>query len=333
MFQFINSKALLTLLTLGTLTLSACSMDDLGFSFDDIDFDFDSNSEESTSGIISSLNPYIDFLNDASYEVDYIESDLYYYDQDVADYEEYGFDPIFSCLYVSPEEYDYDLYSKLQNPSTLLPEEDRSNLTASANQLIQILETIEEGCEDLDIYISSQNYLDDNFAAGNLFANGLNSEIQNYYTQHNFLTEHLDELYELYEEPYVVDESDPNDVAFGNMKVDIELADDIHEFIGEAYENTDFSEKETLTEMYNELVSNVKNNTANIPEMTEPIYESYYEDFYHELETEFLPTLVRAQRNFNADTLFDLSSDYSEMINSYNWMIEYYNWYLDEWEY
>ncbi len=279
-----------------------------------------------TESAVSSLNSYVDFLNSSFNEVQLLEYDVASYESDSLIYDG-SFDPLFSSLFTIDNS---DLtYQTFMSPSTELTSFERSDLTDQTQDVFDTLGQIDELCKELDKYVTAQDYKDDNFAESDKLVFNLYTEIDNYYAQHNVFLETIDELFDIYE-TFEVDFGDPISVGVYNLGNSLDLAEELTDLIGEAYEQSDFSKASEIQLKYIGLANNWELSSGPYtPSFGDDTILTYYEYFYDDLEVNFLPVLKRSLRSLDAENSDQLGSDYFELVDNYNFLVTDFNAFLE----
>lgn len=308
------------ILTLGALLmLSSC-----GFYRNVVDelSGEDTSTWESDTGYSAtdSLNRYIDLLNAGHDNVSYFEDNVIYLESDIAN----GYDPYFSC-YFDVDSYDTTLKYDVENPSGLT-ETETASLVGQATAIYSTLDQLDVLCDDMARHVTAQDYKDDNYATLNANIEDAYTLIDTYYDQHNTLLDEVDTYFETYD-TWEVDLNDPISVGIDNMDKDMDAAEAILDVVEENYINETFDGVSAqIQTMYDELMASVDEHR----DYDTGEYANYYYDtFYTELDQNFLPTVKRAMRNFEAQDLSALDWDYSDILDSYNYLVDDYNYYLD----
>jgi hypothetical protein len=317
-----------------SLVLTACGSfvdevkNELGIAsnYDDYAYDSEYNYDDySYDSAVGSLNNYSDLINDVYDEMDYLEYDLFYYVDDIDYYDPGVYEPTFSCLF---ELYSYDwLKESTNSPSYELTDVERQSLIAQADAIFASADSTKETCRELDRYVSSQDYKDDNFAQSTILTDSLYAEMDAYYVLHDQMVDTLEALYDIYEN-FVVDPNDPESVAIGNMKDDMDIADAFIDIVDDAYATESFDRLSDIEAQYNELLA-----AAEVHSVDPGIFDTYvldwYNYFYTDLQDDFLPAAKRSLRAFENGSWSELDSAYWDLIDYYGFMIDDYNTYLD----
>jgi|GEM_PF-2964245 len=289
------------------------------------DYDYDSSDSYAYDSAVSSLNNYSDLINETYDEMDYLEYDLFYYTDDISYYDPGVYEPTFTCLF---ELYSYDWLSEATaSPSSEIAEADQTWLVNQANLIFARVDSTEEVCRELDRYVSAQDYKDDSFARSDELVNAIYAEIDAYYVLHNEMVDKLEALYDIHEN-FVVDPSNPISVGIGNMKIDMDYADELADILDDAYETESFARVDELQALYDTLLASADLNAPN-PGITDEYVLDYYEYFYTDLQDNFLPASKRAIRAFNDGSWDDLDYAYWDVADYYGFLIDDYNTYLD----
>lgn len=280
---------------------------------------------ENYDSAVSSLNDYTDLINAVSDEMDYLESDLFYYTDDVLSYEAGVYEPYFSCLY---EPYNYEgLRDATKAPSNELDEADQTVIVDLAATIFEAADETQQLCRELDRYVSAQDYKDDAFARSTELVDAMYAQIDAYYVAHESLATKLDELYDIHEN-FVVDPSDPVSVGIGNMKEALELVDQFFDAVDSAYDTESFEKLAELETLYAELEVASSQHAAN-PGITDTSVLEYYNYFYTDLQDDFLPAAKRSIRAFQNQSWDELDTAYWDLSDYYGFLVGDYNTYLD----
>lgn len=249
------------------------------------------SSNPSDAGAIDSLNHYYAFSDSTKILTENIQKSL---DWAVTLANETP-DTTFGCDY---QNLDKDYYWPLVlNPSNAFDSEDREILITKTKDLISTIEIIEPLCQDLQVYVFSQDYLDDHFAYLYKMNDALIPLFETFSQKNSALLNTLDTLYEKYKtrhaDIFTTPSSDnPNDQAIFNMKQDLMLATELvnnlnspnasqHiEIIEDKYQNLKEASN-THNQADLDLKSNLQNN---------------YDDYYENMALNFLPQIKKAIR-------------------------------------
>lgn len=285
----------------------------------------DSDVSYSDTGAITSLNRYIDLVNTARDEVDYLEYDLSYLESDINYYYDPGvYEASFSCMF-DYEAYDATLHYDTMNPSGLTSTES-ADLVAKATAVYDVLDELKSLCTDLAKHVTARDYKDDDFAYVNATIDQMYTLMDDYYTKHNELLDTVDALFDVYD-TWEVDMSDPVSVGIDNMDKDLELADELLTMIEDNYyAGTSEGVSAQMQTVYDELEAAI---AAHQDIETSDYVSYYYSDFYSQLDTTYLPTIKRAMRDFDAADFDAIGYDYDDTLYSYNYLVDDYNYYLD----
>jgi len=274
---------------------------------------------------VGSLNNYSDLINEAYDEMDYLEYDLFYYTDDIDYYEPSVYEPTFTCLF---EMYSYDWLKEVTaSPSYELTEDERQRLISKADEIFTVIDTTKENCRDLDRYVSSQDYKDDDFARSQELVDSIYLNMDAYYTLHADMNDLLEEMFEIYEN-FEVDPNDPISVGIGNMRDDMDLADAIFDILDEAYNSGELTQSAELEAAYNALLASGESHQTD-PGIWDEYTLDYYEYFYADLQDDFLPASKVAMRAYNDGNWDDLDYAYWDMSDYYGFLVDDYNTYLD----
>lgn len=296
---------------------------ELGISSDDY-YEYDDYVDAYDSAV-GSLNNYSDLINEAYDEMDYLEYDLFYYTDDIDYYDPGVYEPTFSCLF---EMYSYDwLKDATSSPSYELTEEERQWMITKADEIFTVVDSTKSLCRDLDRYVSSQDYKDDNFAKSEELITAIYAEMDSYYTLHSEMSQKLDELFDIYEN-FEVDPNDPISVGIGNMRDDMDLADALFDILDAAYDTESLTQTAELEAAYNALLASAETHSAD-PGIWDEYTLDYYEYFYTDLQDDFLPAAKVAMRAYNDGNWNDLDYAYWDMSDYYGFLVDDYNTYLD----
>lgn len=274
---------------------------------------------------MSSLNEYSDLINDVYDEMDYLEYDLFYYNDDVEYYDPGVYEPTFTCSF---ELYSYDwLAESTRNPSYELTETERQDLIAQADAIFASVDSTKETCRELDRYVSAQDYKDDAFFQSVTLIEELYAEMDAYYVLHDQMVDTLEAYYEIYEN-FVVDPNDPISVGIGFMREDMDIADAFIDILDDAYATETFDRKAELDTLYAELVAAGEVHSPD-PGIWDTYVLDWYNYFYTDLQDDFIPAAKRSIRAFESGSWTELDSAYWDLIDYYGYMIDDYNTYLD----
>lgn len=283
---------------------------------------------EDTYSATDSLNRYIDLLNAGHDNVSWFEDDLYYMEDDISYYDPGVYEPTFYC-YFDVDSFDTTLEYDVTNPTGLTATE-TADLVPQAEALYATLNSLETLCGDITAHVTAQDYKDDDFTALYEKMDASYALIDTYYTQHNDLLEDVDAYFETYD-TWEVDLSDPVSVGLDNMDKDIESAEAILDLVEvNYYADTTEGVAAQLQTMYDTLSAAGATHSSY---ETNDTMSYYYDSFYTELDQNYLPTVKRAIRNFEAADITSVGSDYSDLLDSYNYLVDDYNYYLDASQY
>jgi len=274
-----------------------------------------------------SLNAYVDFLNAGNDQMSMLKNDVYYYfESDMNDYSNLGSEPSFSCAFSI---YDYaNLKNQVLDPQGLTPKE-TMQLTSAVQDMITTIDSTEKLCKELSIYVTAQDYKEDDFAQGQTMITEIYANIETYYLYHEELLTYTDELFDIYD-TWVPDPTDPSSVGLGYISDDLDFAETVFNVMEDSYSSSSFDKLAELQASYQNLDSNVSTHIdANAPAITDPYVLEQYNTFYDQMTITFLPTAKRSLRNFTDQNLEALYTDYYDILASYNSLVDDYNYYLD----
>lgn len=315
-----NSRTLLALSTLAVLALSGCSSI-TNLVNDTVSDVTDSTETTSSTGAITSLNRYTDLVNSAHEQMEWLDSDVAYFESDMTD----GYEPSFTCGF---DLYDRDgLEADTTNP-TGLEDSEATDLTAQAKAIFVTIDATEKLCKDLSKYVTAKDYETDDYAQGKTLVASLYDSIDEYYSEHNTLLDAVDALYDKYD-TFEVDSTDPISVGIDNMNKDLDQADAILTLIEDSTVDGAFEKAAELQTAYDALDSSLAAHSgSNAPDI-DISYSSDYTDCYNELEVSFMPTVKRTIRDMQNEDADALTTDYYDVLDSYNAMVDSYNYFLD----
>lgn len=149
-------------------SFSSEMFDSLAMEIEEIRLNTDrSEKEEMPSGLISSLNNFLDFTNQAVQNNRYLQQELksyklhadYYQGIDFSKYEHSG-----SLTYLDDKNFSipYGIYKQALTSADLIPNEYKDLITREAKSLIQLLEEIKTLDTELREYVESETYKEDN---------------------------------------------------------------------------------------------------------------------------------------------------------------------------
>lgn len=300
------------------LTLSSCSF------YKDVVNELEgSTSSGDDYAATDSLNRYIDLLNTAHDNMDYFEDSLISLESDMSYYDSsYGL--YFYCSF-DYDAYDTTLEYDVTNPSGLTDEES-SSLVSQSQEIYEQLEAGDALCTEMTKHITAEDYKADDFAWLTTKIEEGYAVVDAYYDLHNAMLDEVEGYFDNYS-TWEVDPSDPVSVGIDNMDKDISAAEDILDMIEENYMgDTTAGVADQLQPLYDALMTST---TEHMSYDVGSDMSYYYSTFYDELDQNFLPTVKRAIRNFEAGDLDSISWDYSDVLDSYNYLVDDYNYYLD----
>lgn len=316
----LKSRALLATLMLTAISLTGCSAinDMFGNMTDTSEWTTDTGSDDA----ITVLNRYTDLINSAHEQMQYLDSDVAYFESDI----DSGYDPYFTCTFTL---YDRDSLEYDTTNPTGLEDTEAEDLKTQAAAIFATIDTTEGLCKDLSKYVTAEDYKTDDYAQGKALVTQLYDSIDTYYDEHNTLLETLDGLYDKYS-TFVVDPNDPESVAIDNMNKDLDIADEILTLIEDSVTDGTFVKMAEVQAAYDNLETNLTAHSGdNEPDFDSDSYTTDYTDFYNTLEVSFMPTIKRSLRDMESQDSDALSSDYYDVLDGYNSMVDSYNYFLD----
>lgn len=315
-----KSRSALAALGLSVLLLSGCSVLESFNNSVNNAVDPDNWTSESTSAV-ASLNRYTDLINSAHEQMQYLDSDVSYFESDMND----GIDPYFTCTF---ELYDREsLEADTTNPSGI-DDTEAQDLIAQATAIFATIDTTTELCKELDKYVTAQDYKTDDYAQGKTLVADLYTHLDTYYDQHDTLLATVDGLYDKYD-TWTVDLSDPISVGIDNMDKDLEIADELLTLVEDSVTAGTYEKMTEVQTAYDNLTTAMEAHTGDNAPAIDSAYTYNYTDFYDTLEVKFLPTIKRALRDMEAQDLDALTTDYYDVLDNYNLMVDSYNYFLE----
>lgn len=313
-----NTKRSLLVLGALFLVLSGCSS--ITSTFENWG---SSTTDESEVSATDSLNRYTDLINEAQDQVSYLDESVQYAEYDLTNYDE-TIGVSFTCSF---DIYDRDaLYADTMNPMGL-EDAEAQELTAQATIIFNSLDQLDGLCKDLHKYVAAQEFKTDLEKGKTLVAN-LYTAIDTYYAAHDTVLDKVDTLYDKYN-TWTVDPSDPISVSIDNMNKDLDQAELILNLVEDAYVNENYTRAAELQGLYDTLNTQVASHTGSNKPAVDSTYTYNLDTFYDDLELNFLPNAVVAQKAITDQNSDDLYTAYSNVLDYYNYMIDDYNYFLD----
>lgn len=314
-----NTKRSLLVLGALFLVLSGCSSITSTFE----NWGSSDTSVGSDVSATDSLNRYTDLINEAQDQVSYLDDSVQYAEYDLTNYDEaYGVS--FTCSF---DIYNRDaLYTDTMNPMGL-EDTEAQELTAQATIIFNSLDQLDGLCKDLHKYVAAQEYKTDLEKGKTLVAN-LYTAIDTYYAAHDIVLDKVDSLYDKYN-TWTVDPSDPISVSIDNMNKDLDQAELILDLVEDAYVNENYTRAAELQGLYDTLNTQVAGHTGDNKPAVDSAYTYNLDTFYDDLELNFLPNAMVAQKAITDQNSDDLYTAYSNVLDYYNYMIDDYNYFLD----
>lgn len=319
-----NTKRSLIVMGALLLVLTGCSsVTDTLKSWGSSEDDTTSWEDTGEMSATDTLNRYTDLINDAQDQVSYLDDSTQYADYDLNNYDEaYGVS--FSCSF---DLYDREaLYTDTMNP-TGLEDAEAEELKAQATIVFATLDQLDTLCKDLHKYVAAQEFKTDLEKGKGLVAS-IYTAIDTYYAAHDVILEKTDALYDKYN-TWTVDPSDPISVSIDNMNKDLDQAELILDLVEDAYVNENYTRGAELQGLYDTLTAQVATHTGAYMPAVDSYYSYNLETFYDDLELNFLPNAMVAQKAITAANADDLYTAYSNVLDYYNYMIDDYNYFLD----